>query len=72
MKRNTEDCVNARYILIGSVCKYLSDKELSRISHISRSLVNKIRNNVTTRCNQSYFFRQNFNKFRERISCIFE
>ena len=51
-----ENCVNARYILIGSVCKYFSDNELSEVFHTSRSLVNKIRNSISKKCNQSYLF----------------
>ena len=72
MRRNTENCVNARYILIGSVCKYFSENELSNIFHTSRSLINKIRNSISKKCNQSYLFNQKFGEISSKIACIFE
>lgn len=72
MRRNMENCVNARYILIGSVCKYFSDNELSNIFHTSRSLINKIRNSISKKCNQSYLFKQKFSEISSKIACVFE
>jgi len=72
MKRNLEECVNARYIFFGSVCKYYTDTELSKLSSLSRSLINKIRNTVDAKARNSYFFRQDFYDFKNRISCLFQ
>lgn len=72
MKRNLEKCVNARYIFFGSICKYYTDTELSQLSSLSRALINKIRNSVDRKARNSYFFRQNFNNFKDRIACLFQ
>lgn len=41
---NKEECVDARYILVAVMSKYLTDDEISRTTGISRSCANKIRN----------------------------
>lgn len=72
MKRNLEKCVNARYIFFGSICKYYTDTELSQLSSLSRALINKIRNSVDRKARNSYFFRNDFNNFKNRIACLFQ
>lgn len=72
LKRNLEDCVNARYTLFGSICKYYTDTELSKLSLLSRSLINKIRNTVYSRLKSSYTFRRNFNEINGKISCLYQ
>ena len=42
---NREECVDARYILVYSLCSYLTDHEISRFTGLSNACVNKIRNN---------------------------
>lgn len=41
---NKEECVDARYVLIFMLSKYLTDGEISKVTSISRACANKIRN----------------------------
>ena len=41
---NREDCVDARYVLVHSLCLYLTDGEVGRLTGLSNACVNKIRN----------------------------
>ena len=67
-----ENGVNERDILIGSVCKYFSENELSEGFHTSRSWVNKIRNSISKKCNQSYLFKQKYGEISSKIARVFE
>jgi hypothetical protein len=52
---NEEDCVNARYCLIYLLCEKYRDNDIVRISGLSRSCVNKIRNNTRVKLEDYYF-----------------
>lgn len=55
---NVERAVDARYILVHCLCKYLADGEVCRLTGLSRAGVNKMRNN----------FGSKLGKFSVRIS----
>ena len=52
---NEEDCVNARYCLIYLLCEKYRDNDIVRISGLSKSCVNKIRNNTRIKLGDYYF-----------------
>ena len=52
---NKEDCVDARYILIGVLAEYLTDDEISKLSGLTRSCCNKIRNGMRMRLSRFSF-----------------
>lgn len=41
---NREECVDARYLLVHFLARYLTDEEISRQTDIPRQSVNRIRN----------------------------
>lgn len=41
---NKEECVDARYLLVHFLARYLTDEEISRQTDIPRQSVNRIRN----------------------------
>lgn len=57
---NREDCVNARYCLIYILCNKYTDYEISKALPISKSGVNKIRNNFSNKMN-IFSFKNDFN-----------
>lgn len=46
---NAERDVDARHVLVHCLCRYLTDGEIVRLTGMSRSGVNKIRNTFDTR-----------------------
>lgn len=57
---NREDCVNARYITIYIMCEKHTDAEIAYVSQLSKSVVNKIRNNFRQK-ESNYSFKEDFN-----------
>ena len=53
---NNEEVVDARYLLIHLLCDKFTDKEISNMTGISKSLANKIRNTIHVKKNK-YSFR---------------
>ena len=43
---NREECVDARYILVGIMGEYLTDEEIAKLSGLTRECCNKIRNGM--------------------------
>lgn len=58
---NKEECVDARYILIHLLSRYLTDEDISRVTGLTRQAVNYIRNH----------FEQKMNKWSIR-SCMYD
>ena len=56
LNSNIEDCVNARYCLIYLLCEKFRDDDIVKVSGLSRSCVNKIRNNTRIKL-EDYCFR---------------
>lgn len=52
---NREECVDARYILVGVLSSYLTDDEIARISGLTRACANKIRNGMKARMGRFSF-----------------
>lgn len=52
---NREECVDARYILIGVLAEYLTDEEIAKLSGLTRSCCNKIRNGMRMRLSRFSF-----------------
>lgn len=53
--RNTEDIVDARYCLISILCEKYKDSDISSICGVSKSVVNKVRNAINSRCKNNSF-----------------
>lgn len=52
---NREECVNARYILVGVLGDYLTDDEIAKLTGLTRACANKIRNGMRARQNRFSF-----------------
>lgn len=52
---NKEECVNARYIMIGILGDYLTDEEIARCTGLTRACANKIRNGMRAKMNRFSF-----------------
>ena len=56
LKSNKEDAVDARYVLIGILCEKYNDSDISVVCGLSKSVVNKIRNQILMNQRSKYFF----------------
>lgn len=52
---NREECVDARYILVGVLSQYLTDEEIAKQSGLTRSCCNKIRNGMKAKLTRFSF-----------------
>lgn len=52
---NREECVDARYILVGILTDYLTDDEIAKLSGLTRACCNKIRNGMTAKLKRLSF-----------------
>lgn len=52
---NREECVDARYIMIGVLSEYLTDDEIAKQSGLTRACCNKIRNGVRAKLGRFSF-----------------
>lgn len=52
---NREECVDARYILVGILTDYLTDEEIAKLSGLTRACCNKIRNGMATKLKRLSF-----------------
>lgn len=66
LQSNREECVDARYILIGVLGEYLTDEELAQLTKLTRSCCNKIRNGMKAKMYR-YSFRCLFNSVNELV-----
>lgn len=64
---NKEEIVDARYILVYLLCDKFTDKEISNMTGISKSLANKIRNTVNLR-KEKYSFRCKMKEIKEKLA----
>ena len=55
LKSNKEDAVDARYILVGILCEKYNDSDISAVCGLSKSVVNKIRNQILMNQRSKYF-----------------
>ena len=53
---NEEDCVNARFCLIYLLCEKYHDSDIAKVSGLSKSCINKIRNYTSYKL-EDYSFR---------------
>lgn len=60
---NEEDCVNARYCLIYLLCEKYHDSDITKISGLSKSCINKIRNNTKFKL-EDYSFRNSLKSIK--------
>lgn len=56
LKSNKECAVDARYVLISILCETHNDNDIAVVSKLSKSVVNKIRNQVLTKQRSNYFY----------------
>ena len=63
---NNEEVVDARYLLIHLLCDKFTDKEISNMTGISKSLANKIRNTINVK-NKKYSFRCKLKEIKEKL-----
>jgi hypothetical protein len=63
---NKEEIVDARYILVYLLCNKFTDKEISNMTGISKSLANKIRNTANLK-NEKYSFRCKLKEIKEKL-----
>lgn len=56
LKSNKEDAVDARYVLVGILCEKYNDSDISVVCGLSKSVVNKIRNQILMNQRSKYFF----------------
>lgn len=68
---NREECVDARYILVGVLSEYLTDDEISRLSGLTRACANKIRNGMRAKLNR-FSFRCLYNSVNGAIKKWYE
>ncbi len=61
---NEEDCVNARYCLIYLLCEKYHDSDIAKVSGLSKSCVNKVRNNTRYKL-EDYSFRGSIKSIRQ-------
>lgn len=52
IESNKEECVDARYILIYFLSKYLTDEDISKNAGLTRQAVNYIRNHFEQKMNK--------------------
>ena len=52
IESNKEECVDARYILIYFLSKYLTDEDISKNTGLTRQAVNYIRNHFENKMNK--------------------
>jgi hypothetical protein len=52
IENNKEECVDARYILIYFLSKYLTDEDISKNTGLTRQAVNYIRNHFENKMNK--------------------
>lgn len=55
MSSNREECVDARYILVGVVSEWLTDEEIAKQSGLTRACCNKIRNGMKAKMRRLSF-----------------
>ena len=63
---NEEDCVNARYCLIYIMCEKYHDSDIAKISGLSKSCINKIRNNTRFKL-EDYSFRSSLKSIKDLL-----
>lgn len=56
LKSNKEDAVDARYVLVSILCENHNDGDIAVVCNLSKSVVNKIRNQVLMHQRSKYFF----------------
>lgn len=61
---NEDDCVNARYCLIYLLCEKYHDSDIAKVSGLSKSCINKIRNNTRYKL-EDYSFRSCIKDIRQ-------
>lgn len=54
--KNTENVVDARYCLIYILCEKYKDADIAKVCNISKSVVNKIRNQVNAKMRNKFFY----------------
>lgn len=55
LKKNLEGCVDARYMLVNILSRYLTDEEIAREAKVTRQSVNYIRNHFDFKNNKWSF-----------------
>lgn len=63
---NEEDYVNARYCLIYMMCDKYNDSDIAKVSRLSKSCVNKIRNNTKFKL-KDYSFNKSFKNIQNLL-----
>lgn len=63
---NEEDCVNARYCLIYMMTEKYKDSDIAKVSGLSKSCINKIRNNIKFKLKDTCF-RNDFYRIQKLI-----
>lgn len=63
---NREECVDARYILVGVLADYFTDEEIAKLSGLTRACCNKIRNGMIAKLKR-LSFRCLYNSVKENI-----
>lgn len=63
---NKESCVDARYILVSILCGFFTDDEIAKLTGLSRSCANKIRNGARSRLSR-FSFRCLYNSAEYRV-----
>lgn len=69
LNSNREECVNARYIMVGLLGEYLTDDEIAKLSGLTRACANKIRNGMRARLNR-FSFRCLYNSVKGAVGGI--
>lgn len=71
LSSNREECVDARYIMVGVLTDYLTDDEIARFSGLTRACCNKIRNGMRAKFNR-FSFRCLYNSVKSAIKEWYE
>lgn len=66
LKSNNEEVVDARYILIYILSMKLTDKEISKVTGVSKSFANKVRNTFHKRI-KKYSLKKKFEEIKSLI-----
>lgn len=71
LSSNREECVDARYIMVGVLTDYLTDDEIARFSGLTRACCNKIRNGMRAKLNR-FSFRCLYNSVKGAVKEWYE
>lgn len=71
MTNRSEEYTTARYIIIRAMCDLYSDGEISKISGLTRSGVNTIKNKFNIRFNTTHMINL-YNKLQTQIKSYFQ